>query len=278
MVLITGASSGIGAELAQQYAGRGVRLALVARRQKELQAVASLCEQLGSPQVFTLTADMGNIEEAVRVINSSVASLGRLDAVVLNHAAFQTSLTLEYDSPAAFANDIRRVFAPNVEGTAAAALAALPSLSAAKGRLAIVSSGSVIVPPPQHAVYAASKSAMDTLTAAIRSELVMAGIPVSVTTLLLGLIATDANVNKGDALASQAMPVADCAAEMVCALDSRESVAFIPSFMGLYSTLIHHFPAVAGPLMAASYYDHLPGFWQSVANAKAAWSARSVDA
>ncbi len=33
----------------------------------------------------------------------------RLDAVVLNHAAFQTSLTLEYDSPAAFANDIRRV-------------------------------------------------------------------------------------------------------------------------------------------------------------------------
>jgi hypothetical protein len=48
--------------------------------------------------------------------------------------------------------------------------------------------------------------------------------------------------------------------------------------MGLYSTLIHHFPAVAGPLMAASYYDHLPGFWQSVANAKAAWSARSVDA
>ncbi len=110
-----------------------------------------------------------------------------------------------------------------------------------------------------HSMPLVSKSAMDTLTAAIRSELVMAGIPVSVTTLLLGLIATDANVNKGgarcwsrwccpgsacgvdhcamwhehvsscfaDALASQAMPVADCAAEMVCALDSRESVAYV---------------------------------------------------
>ena len=80
--------------------------------------------------------------------------LPRLDAVILNHAAFQDQLLLEYESSSALAADVTRVLQANVVGSASAAMEAIPVLAAVKGRLVFVSSGSVIVPPPSHAIYA----------------------------------------------------------------------------------------------------------------------------
>ncbi|KAJ6316719.1 hypothetical protein OIU78_019909 [Salix suchowensis] len=64
---ITGASSGIGEGLAYEYARRGARLALVARREDRLRVVADKARELGSPEVFVIRADVAKVEECTRV-------------------------------------------------------------------------------------------------------------------------------------------------------------------------------------------------------------------
>lgn len=90
-------------------------------------------------------------------LSSSVAvrPLCRLDALVLNHAAFQDSLLLEYADTAALAAELRRLCEVNIVGIMVAAMKALPLLHATGGRLVFVSSGSTIVAPPFHTAYGA---------------------------------------------------------------------------------------------------------------------------
>ncbi|KAJ6287593.1 hypothetical protein OIU77_005038 [Salix suchowensis] len=64
---ITGESSGIGEGLAYEYARRGARLALVARREDRLRVVADKARELGSPEVFVIRADVAKVEECTRV-------------------------------------------------------------------------------------------------------------------------------------------------------------------------------------------------------------------
>ncbi len=73
VVLITGASSGIGEELAKQYAARGVRLVLVARRQAELDRVAAACRAAGAAAVLPQRQDFSLPEDIVAVLNRQVA-------------------------------------------------------------------------------------------------------------------------------------------------------------------------------------------------------------
>ncbi len=61
-----------------------------------------------------------------------------------------------------------------------------------------------------------------------RSELAMMSIDVSMSTLILGMIRTESNSVRGDTLRDRAMPVAECASEMVCAIDGRYATSYIP--------------------------------------------------
>jgi short-subunit dehydrogenase len=102
-------------------------------------------------------------------------------------------------------------------------------------------------------VFVCSKAAMNSLVAGLRAELEVTGHTVSLSVLVLGLIGTDSNVNRGDELASRTMPVAECSSEMMCAIDSRMQTAFIPQMLSPYSTLIHFFPQLSTPLLQAEY-------------------------
>ncbi|OMO84186.1 Short-chain dehydrogenase/reductase SDR, partial [Corchorus capsularis] len=77
VVLITGASSGIGEHLAYQYARRGARLGLVARREDRLCAVADKCGQLGSPDVIAIPADVSKQEDCKRFVGKGVNYFGQ---------------------------------------------------------------------------------------------------------------------------------------------------------------------------------------------------------
>ena len=79
-IVITGASAGIGAALAELLAARGDGVALVARRQRELEEVASRCLGRAHP----IVADVGSREEVRRVVRESIARLGHVDAWVNN--------------------------------------------------------------------------------------------------------------------------------------------------------------------------------------------------
>jgi short-subunit dehydrogenase len=84
-VLITGASRGIGAEIALQYARGGANLALVARSQATLEARRdAILREHSSAQVLVFPADVRDVSKAQEIVTATVAHFGRLDILVAN--------------------------------------------------------------------------------------------------------------------------------------------------------------------------------------------------
>ncbi|XP_010656930.1 11-beta-hydroxysteroid dehydrogenase 1A isoform X2 [Vitis vinifera] len=84
VVLITGASSGIGEQMAYEYAKKGACLVIVARRKKKLEEVAAQARELGSPDVVVVCGDVSNINECKQFIDEAIHHFGRLDHLVNN--------------------------------------------------------------------------------------------------------------------------------------------------------------------------------------------------
>ncbi|ONM18006.1 Steroleosin [Zea mays] len=89
VVLITGASSGIGEHLAYEYAKRGAYLALVARREASLREVGDVALGLGSPGVLVLPADVSKPRDCEGFIDDTISYFGRLDHLVNNASIWQ---------------------------------------------------------------------------------------------------------------------------------------------------------------------------------------------
>jgi short-subunit dehydrogenase len=272
-VLLTGASSGIGAELAVQYASLGVGvLTLAARRAPELAAVAAsarrACAAAGfSCEVREVPTDMGD----AGAVEALVAAAGaRLDLLVLNHAAVDDALVAEYASGAALAAAAAAVLHANVIGSALAARAALPALAAARGHIAVVSSASTIAPSPFHAVYVASKRALGGFFDTLRHELHLAGTPVTVGVQILGMIGTDA-IMKDAGNHRLAIPVPACARAMVCAAQARWREAFVPQWYSPMTAFLQAIgPAASEWMINHSYLFNVPDYVARIAKARAA--------
>ncbi|KAL8243978.1 hypothetical protein R6Q59_010236, partial [Mikania micrantha] len=89
VILITGASSGIGEHLAIEFAKEGACLALVARREEQLRLVAQYSHNAGSPNVIFIPADVSKHEDCNKIVNLTIKHFGRLDYLV-NNAAITT--------------------------------------------------------------------------------------------------------------------------------------------------------------------------------------------
>ncbi len=177
-VLITGASSGIGAALARAYARQGARLVLVARRADRLEALAA-----GTGGIACV-ADVTRPEDLERAAALAQARLGGLDIVIAN-AGFAVAGRVEDLTVA----DVQRQFATNVLGVVATCRACLPLLRASRGRLAIVGSVAGTLPIPGSAAYCMSKAALRPLAECLGVEL--AGSGVSVTLITPGFVASE---------------------------------------------------------------------------------------
>jgi short-subunit dehydrogenase len=183
-VLITGASSGIGEELAWQLGQAGAQLTLTARRTQLLDALAQRIAATGAPQPLVVACDVTRDGDVDRAVAQSTARWGRLDVVIANAGfgivgAFR-ELSLD---------DYRRQFETNVFGVLRTIYAALPDIERAGGNVVIIGSVAGWVASPNGSPYGMSKFALRALADAITPELALRR--VTVTLISPGFVASD---------------------------------------------------------------------------------------
>jgi len=183
-VLITGASSGIGEELALQLAQAGAQLTLAARRKDRLESLADKIAATGKPGPVAVECDVTRDGDLERAVGEAVRAFGKLDVAFAN-AGFGIVAPLEKLA----LDDYRRQFETNVFGVLRTIYAALPELKKTRGNLAIIGSVSGWVATPGASPYSMSKFALRALADAIAPELRPAG--VKVTLISPGFVASD---------------------------------------------------------------------------------------
>ncbi|XP_011745370.1 hydroxysteroid 11-beta-dehydrogenase 1-like protein isoform X5 [Macaca nemestrina] len=187
-VLLTGASAGVGEELAYHYARLGSHLVLTARTEALLQKVVGNCRKLGAPKVFYIAADMASPEAPESVVQFALDKLGGLDYLVLNHIGGVPAGT-RARTPQATRWLMQVNFLSYVQLTSRA----LPSLTDSKGSLVVVSSllGACTWPRPcgtgSGELDAAAKFALDSFFGSLRRELDVQDVNVAITMCVLGL-------------------------------------------------------------------------------------------
>ena len=175
VVLITGASSGIGEELALQLARAGAKLTLAARRADLLEAVVQkIAAGAGSTKPLAIGCDVTRDGDLERAVAETVRQWGRLDVAIAN-AGFGVIGALKKLS----LEDYRRQFETNVFGVLRTIYAALPELEKARGNIAIMGSISGWGAAPATSPYAMSKFAVRALANSIRPELERSGVKVT---------------------------------------------------------------------------------------------------
>jgi short-subunit dehydrogenase len=253
VVFITGASSGIGAALAREWARQGADLALGARRVDRLAAVGAECTALGR-RALVIPCDVtrdGDLEQAVLRTREA---FGRIDVAVAN-AGFGVmgalgSLTLE---------DYRRQFETNVFGVLRTIYAVLPELEKTRGRLVIIGSVSGHIATPGSSAYAMSKFAVRALAQALGHELGRHG--VSVTLISPGFVESEIHQvdNRGVHHAEGRdpvprwlrMPAATAASRIVSAAARRRREVVITGHGKLTVFLQRHFPWLVAAVVRA---------------------------
>jgi short-subunit dehydrogenase len=183
-VLITGASSGIGAELAWQLGQAGAQLTLTARRGDLLHALAQRIAAAGKPQPLVAPCDVTRDGDVERAVAESTRRWGKLDVVIAN-AGFGVVGAIRDLS----VEDFRRQFETNVFGVLRTIKAALPEIETARGNIVIVGSVAGWTASPNASPYAMSKFALRALADAITPELSLCG--VTVTLISPGFVASD---------------------------------------------------------------------------------------
>jgi short-subunit dehydrogenase len=243
VIIITGASTGIGEELAYQLAQQGAQLTLTARRLEELNRAAEKARGFGG-KVITVSADVGRSEECKKIIDATIAEFGRVDTLVCNAGMTMWAKFADIKD----VSMLERIMQVNYMGAVYCTHHALPHLVASRGRIVGIASLTGLVGVPTRTGYAASKHAMRGFFDSLRIELEGEG--VTVTMLYPGFVATGIRENatgadgkpaKIDPVSKDdAMTVEECADIIVRAIESRkrEVVMTFKGKLGLWLKLI----------------------------------------
>jgi short-subunit dehydrogenase len=225
VVIVTGASSGIGRELATQLAARGASLVVAARGVDELEQTRIACASLGG-QVIGMPTDVASQQSCQRLIDETIERFGRLDVLVNNagisaYAPFERTTDLKL---------FERIMNVNYLGAVYCTHFALPQLKQQRGLIVAVSSLQGLTGFPGSSAYSASKHAMQGFFDSLRIELAADGVDVLVVSP--GAVATqihtrrlgpDGEMSVESLSRSNAagMSAAECARQIVAAIERR---------------------------------------------------------
>src|SRR5215510_12560281 len=175
-VLVTGSSSGIGEAAALEFARKGARVAICARRFDRLQAVAQRCRAAGAPEVVVRVADVSHPAEARGFVGAALSIFDSIDVLVNNAGVGWRGRFQDLREP-----ELVQMLNTNVLGALVITQAALPAmLEANAGVIVNVASVLGFRAMPYSAAYSASKHALVGMSHALRGELSGTGVKVSV--------------------------------------------------------------------------------------------------
>lgn len=173
VILITGASSGIGADAARQLAKLGGRIALVARNESRLKEVAGEIRSANAPEPLIIVADVTT--EAERIINDTIKHFGKLN-ILINNAGILSYL----DSvDTVDMNEYDRLMTTNIRSVVELTKFAIPHLEKTKGNILNVSSSVSLQTEPGLSIYSVTKAAVDQFTKCAALDLASKGIRVN---------------------------------------------------------------------------------------------------
>lgn len=240
-IVVTGASTGIGEQLAYQYAKLKANLLITARREKQLQDVANKCKQLGAAKVEIVLADMSRAEDRLHLIQETEKHFGnKLDYLILNHAIFPMRLWTGSNENMTF---LQHTLDTNFISFVDLASKSVDLLKNNKGHIGVVSAGCAKFGCPKLGSYSASKAALHGFFSAWRQELRVKEIPVSITLCVLGLIDTETAMSQSrgvnapispETLAASAVDTADAVIESVAL---KEYEMFYPRHVWYFTKL-----------------------------------------
>jgi uncharacterized protein len=208
VVLITGASSGIGVALAKVFAAHGHELALVARRQDRLDALAQDIAATGRARPTVITADLER-RDGASAIAAELSSLGLEPAIVVNNAGFG----LRGAATALSRDEQLAMIDLNVRALTELSLMFVDSVARHRGGILNVASLAAFLPGPGMAVYYASKAYVLSFSEALHRELAERG--VRVTALCPGPVPTEFQARAGGMQDNAAVRALELSAERV---------------------------------------------------------------
>jgi short-subunit dehydrogenase len=175
VVIVTGASEGIGRELCEALALRKARLVVAARNAERLDSLAAACRAAGA-EVVVVPGDLTSQAQCEALVEAAILQFGRIDTLVLNAGRTMWARADEIHDT----NIFRELMELNFFATAWLTLAALPHLKASRGRLVAVASVAGLTGVPCRTAYAASKHALVGFCDSLRIELADSGVTVTV--------------------------------------------------------------------------------------------------
>lgn len=253
IVMITGASSGIGESIAYEAARKGATLVLNARREEKLKEVKEHCNKISASSVYVYPLDMADpeaIEETMEKIKSEV---GTID-VLINNAGFgHTEEFVNYDL-----NKAENMFRVNVLGVMyLSQIAAIQMVDKLSGHIINVGSIAGKIATPKSAVYSASKFAVIGFSNALRLELKPFNI--NVTTLNPGPVDTaffdefDPSGSYLEKIGSIVLTSEEVAKKTVKVIGTNKREVNLPFSLGVAAKFYSVFPALGDYLILTQF-------------------------
>ena len=243
VVIITGASSGIGKELALQLAKRGAILSLAARDLSRLEKIAEECRALGT-KAIAIQTDVTDKEQCRKLIEQTVSECGRIDTLINNAGITMWAIFEEIQNIEMF----ETIMKINYFGSVYCTYYAFPYLKKTEGRLVGISSITGKTGVPTRTGYSASKHAMAGFFDSLRIELMNTG--VTVTMIYPGFVVSEVReralglngkpVGKSHLDESKIMSTEECVRQIVNAVSKRkrEVVMTSKAKIGMWLKLI----------------------------------------